>query len=81
MKRQNFKKITIELPTERCWEDNEQEFKALLQECTFNLCDISEVGRMIHMNVMLEIKRYNLFRKSNNGEQMALCAKNVIVCF
>lgn len=47
----------------------------------FNLSDISEVGGMIHMNVMLEIKSYNLFRRSNNGEQMALCAKNVIVCF
>lgn len=54
---------------------------SLLQERTFNLADISEVGGMIHMNVMLEIKRYSLFRKSNNREQTALCAKNVIVCF
>lgn len=63
------------------WEDNEQvqNLKALLQEGMFNLCDISEVGQMIHMNVMPEIKRDNLFRKSNNGEQMALCAKTV--CF
>lgn len=49
-----FKKSLI--PTECCWEDNEQELKALLQEGTFKLPDISEGDWMIHMNVMPEIK-------------------------
>lgn len=61
--------------------DNEQELRALLHECTCNLCDVREFDRIIHMNVMLQFKRFNLFRKSKNREQMVLCAKNVTVCF